>query len=360
MMKKLGLFLLTSALIPCSFAAPVYQEDGTRIDLGGSLRFQIHHKKGERTDLDDNGSRIRLRVDHKINENLTALGNVEMRFTDKKIGDSLYTRYLYAGFQYKPLGTLTFGKQITNGDLLSVADYSYNLTDVKKVIKRADQVIHFTSKNFYGFKVGADYIFGESGKQTQDKNGNVKNLPNTNGYVLALFFQKALQDWKIDAKAGFSRQRKSETNVDRSLGFGLALNYRDFSIGLDYGKRRYHQQYGFGWRGQQVESKGKQSKAQFRQVEEWLIATKYQLNPKSKIFAGYLWGKAQSPIKDGKENFATRTLKAIIVGADYKLHRQVVTFFEGAKYRYSGGESAKWNFVNNSDYVVSLGLRVYF
>ncbi|OOF37781.1 hypothetical protein BKK49_11075 [Rodentibacter rarus] len=85
-MKKLGLFLLTLALIPYSFAAPIYQEEGSRIDLGGSLRFQIHHKQGERTDLDDNGSRIRLRINHKISENLTALGNVEMRFTDKKRG----------------------------------------------------------------------------------------------------------------------------------------------------------------------------------------------------------------------------------------------------------------------------------
>ncbi|OOF49667.1 hypothetical protein BKK54_08280 [Rodentibacter genomosp. 1] len=221
-------------------------------------------------------------------------------------------------------------------------------------------MIHLTSKDFYGFKLGADYIFGESGKQTTDKNGKVKNLPNTNGYVLALFFNKAFQDWKIDVKAGFSRQRKSETNVDRSLGFDMAFRYQDFAVGLDYGKRRYYQQYGFGWRGQQVESKGKQSNAQFRQVEEWLIAAKYQLNPKSKIFAGYLWGKARSPIKNGKENFTARKLKGVILGADYKLHRQVVAFLEGAKYRYSEGESVKWNFVNNSDYVVSLGLRIHF
>ncbi|WP_077478506.1 porin [Rodentibacter trehalosifermentans] len=360
MMKKLGLFLFTSALVPYSFAAPIYQEEGSRIDLGGSLRFQLHHKQGERTDLDDNGSRIRLRINHKMSENLTALGYVEMRFTDKKTGSSLYTRYLYTGFQYKPLGTFTFGKQITNGDLLSAADYSYNLTDVKKVIKRADQVIHFTSREFYGFKVGADYIFGESGKQTVDKSGQVKTLPNTNGYVLALFFNNTFQDWKIDAKVGASRQRKSETNVERALGLGLGLTYHDFSVGLDYGRRRYHQQYGFGWRGQKVEVKNKQSNVQFRQVEEWLVAAKYQFNPKSKIYAGYLWGKAQSPIKNGKENFTTRKLKGIILGVDYKLHRQVVAFLEGAKYRYNGGKSSKQPFVNNSDYVISLGLRVHF
>ncbi|MCX2961284.1 porin [Rodentibacter caecimuris] len=358
-MKKLCLFLLVSSIIPSSFAVPLYQQENSRIDLRGSLCFQLQHKQGVPTDLVDNSSRISLRLTHKINENLTALGNLEMRFTDKSLGDSVYTRYLYAGFQHKSLGTLTFGKQTTNGDLLSTADYSYNLTDVKKVIKRADQVIHLTSKDFYGFKLGADYIFGASGKQTTDKNGKVKNLPNTNGYVLALFFNKAFQDWKIDVKAGFSRQRKSETNVDRSLGFGMTFRYQDFAVGLDYGKRRYYQQYGFGWRGQQVESKGKQSNAQFRQVEEWLIAAKYQLNPKSKIFAGYLWGKARSPIKNGKENFTARKLKGVILGADYKLHRQVIAFLEGAKYRYSGGESVKWNFVNNSDYVVSLGLRIH-
>ncbi|OOF53542.1 porin [Rodentibacter trehalosifermentans] len=359
-MKKLLLFLLTSSIIPSSFAVPIYQQEGSRIDLRGSLRFQIHHKQGERTDLDDNGSRIRLRVDHKINENLTALGNVEMRFTDKKVGDSLYTRYLYAGFQYKPLGILTFGKQITNGDLLSAADYSYNLTDMKKVIKRANQVIHFTSRELYGFKVGADYIFGESGKQTVDKSGQVKTLPNTNGYVLALFFNNTVKDWKINAKLGISRQRKSESNIERALGLGLGLTYHDFSVGLDYGRRRYHQQYGFGWRGQKVEIKNKQSNALFRQVEEWLVAAKYQLNPKSKIYAGYLWGKAQSPIKNGRENFTTRKLKGIILGGDYKLHRQVVAFLEGAKYRYNGGKSSKQPFVNNSDYVISLGLRVHF
>lgn len=71
----------------------------------------------------------------------------------------LYPEYLYAGFNQDGVGSLTFGRQRTNGFSAKTGDYTWLTGENNNITGSGKKVIKFRSANFNGFIFGTDYLF---------------------------------------------------------------------------------------------------------------------------------------------------------------------------------------------------------
>ncbi|WP_411835168.1 porin [Pasteurella multocida] len=353
-MKKTIVALAVAAVAATSAnAATVYNQDGTKVNVNGSVRLLLKKEKDMRGDLIDNGSRVSFKASHDLGEGLSVLGYAELRFSkdvkDKKgkvkkgkvnqpIGNEVHAKRLYAGFAYEGLGTLTFGNQLTIGDDVGVSDYTYFNSGINGVLITSGQkAINFKSAEFNGFTFGGAYVF--SGDANKDA------LRDGRGFVVAGLYNRQIGDVGFAFEAGYSQkyvkqkveqpQHLSPGQVERfkdkkekAFLVGAELSYAGLALGVDYAQSK-------------VTNVGGKKRA----LE---VGLNYDLNDKAKVYTDFIW-KKESPKGNVKR---TRT---VAVGFGYKLHKQVETFVEGAwgRKKDADGKTTK-------DNVVGTGLRVHF
>uniref|UniRef100_UPI00403DF3C4 porin n=1 Tax=Pasteurella multocida TaxID=747 RepID=UPI00403DF3C4 len=332
-MKKTIVALAVAAVAATSAnAATVYNQDGTKVDVNGSVRLLLKKEKDMRGDLIDNGSRVSFKASHDLGEGLSVLGYAELRFSkskdvkDKKgkvnqpIGNEVHAKRLYAGFAYEGLGTLTFGNQLTIGDDVGVSDYTYFNSGINGVLITSGQkAINFKSAEFNGFTFGGAYVF--SGDANKDA------LRDGRGFVVAGLYNRQIGDVGFAFEAGYS-QKYVEQKKEKAFLVGAELSYAGLALGVDYAQSK-------------VTNVGGKKRA----LE---VGLNYDLNDKAKVYTDFIW-KKESPKGNVKR---TRT---VAVGFGYKLHKQVETFVEGAwgRKKDADGKTTK-------DNVVGTGLRVHF
>ncbi|MDY0724348.1 porin [Pasteurella multocida] len=337
-MKKTIVALAVAAVAATSAnAATVYNQDGTKVDVNGSVRLLLKKEKDMRGDLIDNGSRVSFKASHDLGEGLSVLGYAELRFSDKKgkvnqpIGNEVHAKRLYAGFAYEGLGTLTFGNQLTIGDDVGVSDYTYFNSGINGVLITSGQkAINFKSAEFNGFTFGGAYVF--SGDANKDA------LRDGRGFVVAGLYNRQIGDVGFAFEAGYSQkyvkqkveqpQPLSPGQKEKAFLVGAELSYAGLALGVDYAQSK-------------VTNVGGKKRA----LE---VGLNYDLNDKAKVYTDFIW-KKESPKGNVKR---TRT---VAVGFGYKLHKQVETFVEGAwgRKKDADGKTTK-------DNVVGTGLRVHF
>ncbi len=346
-MKKTIVALAVAAVAATSAnAATVYNQDGTKVNVNGSVRLLLKKEKDMRGDLIDNGSRVSFKASHDLGEGLSVLGYAELRFSkdvkDKKgkvkkgkvnqpIGNEVHAKRLYAGFAYEGLGTLTFGNQLTIGDDVGVSDYTYFNSGINGVLITSGQkAINFKSAEFNGFTFGGAYVF--SGDANKDA------LRDGRGFVVAGLYNRQIGDVGFAFEAGYSQkyvkqkveqpQPLSPGQKEKAFLVGAELSYAGLALGVDYAQSK-------------VTNVGGKKRA----LE---VGLNYDLNDKAKVYTDFIW-KKESPKGNVKR---TRT---VAVGFGYKLHKQVETFVEGAwgRKKDADGKTTK-------DNVVGTGLRVHF
>ncbi|AKD39173.1 outer membrane protein [Pasteurella multocida subsp. multocida OH4807] len=345
-MKKTIVALAVAAFAATSAnAAVVYNQDGTKLEVKGSVRLLLQKAKDKRADLLNDGSRLEVAASHNLGEGLTALayGRVDLgasNFKKDAEKDSVELARLYAGFKYDGVGTLTFGRQLTNGDDLGYAGYSEKVDGLSQhVVDIGNKVVHFKSADFNGFTFGADYIFDDSSAKKTMVPGQSETVkdPNNKGYVLAAFYERKMDDFGFGLQAGYSRVDTTEAKIqkeDNKKAFTVAgqLSYAQFAFGVDYSREKEHL------------SKTK--------TDTLLFGVKYDLTDMAKLYA--VAGKEKAKV-DGK---TTEKVNHFGLGMGYKLHANVQTFLEYGKTntkKYVGDAVTK-----TKDHSVNLGLRVFF
>ncbi|NNI31254.1 porin [Pasteurella multocida] len=349
-MKKTIVALAVAAVAATSAnAATVYNQDGTKVDVNGSVRLLLKKEKDMRGDLIDNGSRVSFKASHDLGEGLSALGYAELRFSDdvkdkdgnvvnQPIGNKVHAKRLYAGFAYEGLGTLTFGNQLTIGDDVGVSDYTYFNSGINGVLITSGQkAINFKSAEFNGFTFGGAYVF--SGDANKDA------LRDGRGFVVAGLYNRQIGDVGFAFEAGYSQKYvKQEVNPGVIPAPGVAVAYKDekqkaFLVGaeLSYAGLALGVDY--------AQSKVTNVDGKKRALE---VGLNYDLNDKAKVYTDFIWEK------EGPKGDVERT-RTVAVGFGYKLHKQVETFVEGAwgRTKDADGTTTKNN-------VVGTGLRVHF
>nr|ABD94067.1 outer membrane protein [Pasteurella multocida] len=339
-MKKTIVALAVAAVAATSAnAATVYNQDGTKVDVNGSVRLLLKKEKDERGDLVDNGSRVSFKASHDLGEGLSALAYAELRFSTKvkktvkegqvertyeveRIGNDVHVKRLYAGFAYEGLGTLTFGNQLTIGDDVGVSDYTYFLGGINNLLSSGEKAINFKSAEFNGFTFGGAYVFSADADKQAPRDGR--------GFVVAGLYNRKMGDVGFALEAGYSQKYVTVAKQEKEKAFmvGTELSYAGLALGVDY-----------------AQSKVTNVEGKKRALE---VGLKYDLNDKAKVYTDLIWAK------EGPKGATTRD-RSVILGAGYKLHKQVETFVEGG-----WGREKDANGVTTKNNKVGVGLRVHF
>lgn len=339
-MKKTLVALAVTAIAASANAATVYEKDGSRIDVEGSFRiFLGKDSKEQRTDLKNDGSRVWVKANQEIGNGLSALGAVEFRFdrdaTDNNTFGNPSANQLFAGFAHKDVGTVTFGRQDTNLDAVQLSDFTYREGKNNLTQAYAAKSVKFTSAEFHGLTVGADYIFGNAKKN--DATPALKY-----GYGFSAFYTRELaKDVTFNFAAGYEQTRFDDADA-LTTTTGTKGNAWRTAAQIVFGKAALGVEF-----GRNVEkANGQAGRDRFI-----LVGAKYQVIEPSAVYFQYQNNQEKAA------NSAKETKNKYILGVDYKLHSNVVVFVEG--YR-SLEKKHTAPVVKSNDTGYGVGLRVLF
>ncbi|WAX72486.1 porin [Gallibacterium anatis] len=367
-MKKTLVALAVAAVAATSAnAAVVYNQDGTKVDVGGSFRVLLSKNTDERADLKNVGSRVWIKGTQDLGDGYSALANLEIRFEGNNNENSfsdIQAKRVYAGFAKEGVGTLTFGNQLTNLDDVQVADYTYDLGGIKQTATSGKKVAKFRSADFAGFSFGLDYLFGEKNKE--DNNGKHKYNADS-GFGVSAFYTTPdfAADTRLNFEAGFSQLKvakrardavKKHYEIDKdhkvnAFSVGVELVSGPFSLGVDYSQKKATDDvnsvaYKFTKDGDAVD-------VPFNKIRELQVGAKYKYLENASIYGEYINGKATAVGENVGNKWTKRN--TFILGTDYWFTKSVVAYLEGGTTQYKYDNDDK-----DRDNKIGVGFRVYF
>ena len=347
MKKTLAALIVTAFAASAANAAVVYDNEGTKVELNGSLRLimekadkKVYNAANQSTKkansaLRNAGSRFGITVKHNLDNDFYALGRLEFRFDDTDSRDKfgrLYAKRAYVGLGSKATGDITFGRQLTIADDLSQAvDYEYGLIPKEEYIPTAGTgVIRYDYKGIEGLQLSANYNFG----QTNDEKGNPLKPGIKNAYAVGALYTVG----DLDARLAYGH-----TNFETGASYAHRLDGVLASLGYKFGDFTLTGDFGYG-----------HEKLDDAKVNKFYVSPgfAYQVVPASKVYGNYLYERAKGESDKVKTH-------GFLLGADYKLHKQVVLFVEG-KYVTTK------EYVNDTydgktkDRAIGVGMRVFF
>ena len=347
MKKTLAALIVSAVAASAANAAVVYDNEGTKVELNGSLRLILekadaktydaagNSKKTANSALRNAGSRFGITVKHNLDNDFYALGRLEFRFDDTESRDqfgSLYAKRAYVGLGSKATGDITFGRQLTIADDLSQAnDYEYGFIPKGKYIPTSGTgVVRYDYKGIEGLQLSANYNFGQR--------HNDKGRALTPGLKNAFGFGALYTAGDLDARFayGHTNLETNATYKHRVDGFLASLGYKfgDFKLTGDFGYAHV--------------------KFDDAKTNKFYVSPgfAYQVTPASQVYGNYLYERVKGEADKDKTH-------GFLLGADYKLHKQVVLFVEG-KYVTTK------EYVNDTydgktkDRAIGVGMRVFF
>ena len=347
MKKTLAALIVTAFAASAANAAVVYDNEGTKVELNGSLRLIMEKAdkkeytaagqstKKANSALRNAGSRFGITVKHNLDNDFYALGRLEFRFDDTTSRDKfgrLYAKRAYVGLGSKATGDITFGRQLTIADDLSQAvDYEYGFIPKSEYIPTAGTgVVRYDYKGIEGLQLSANYNFG----QTNDEKGNPLKPGIKNAYAVGALYTVG----DLDARLAYGH-----TNFETGASYAHRLDGVLASLGYKFGDFTLTGDFAYG-----------HEKFDDEKTNKFYVAPgfAYQVVPASKVYGNYLYERAKGESDKVKTH-------GFLLGADYKLHKQVVLFVEG-KYVTTK------EYVNDTydgktkDRAIGVGMRVFF
>ncbi|MDU4701846.1 MAG: porin [Haemophilus parainfluenzae] len=347
MKKTLAALIVSAFAASAANAAVVYDNEGTKVELNGSLRLILEKADAKKYDAVGNstktansalrnaGSRFGITVKHNLDNDFYALGRLESRFDDTESRDqfgSLYAKRAYVGLGSKATGDITFGRQLTIADDLTQAnDYEYGFIPKGKYIPTSGTgVVRYDYKGIEGLQLSANYNFG----QTNNEKGKPLNPGIKNAYAVGALYTAG----DLDARLAYGH-----TNFETGASYAHRLDGVLASLGYKFGDFTLTGDFAYG-----------HEKFDDEKTNKFYVAPgfAYQVLPASKVYGNYLYERVKG------ENTKDKT-HGFLLGADYKLHKQVVLFVEG-KYVTTK------EYVNDTydgktkDKAIGVGMRVFF
>ena len=347
MKKTLAALIVSAFAASAANAAVVYDNEGTKVELNGSLRLimekadkKVYNAANQSTKkansaLRNAGSRFGITVKHNLDNDFYALGRVEFRLDDTTSRDrfgGVYAKRAYVGLGSKAIGELKFGRQVTIADnLVQANDYEYGFIPKEEYIpKDGTGVVRYDYKGIEGLQLSANYNFG----QKNNEKGKALDPAIKNAFGFGALYTAG----DLDARFAYGHT-SFETDASykhRLDGFLASLGYKfgDFTLTGDFGY---------------AHEKENDAKTNKFYVSPGFA---YQVTPASQVYGNYLYERVKGEADKDKTH-------GFLLGADYKLHKQVVLFVEG-KYVTTK------EYVNDSydgktkDRAIGVGMRVFF
>lgn len=361
MKKTLAALIIGAFAASAANAAVVYNNEGTKVEVDGSIRLilQKTNKEGDghtHSGLKNDGSRFGFTVNHQLNDGYYALARIETRLKGNAKGDdgfgNVTAHRAFAGIGHKERGQLTFGRQLTIADKISTAnDYSYGLLEKGNYIPTdGNSVIRYDYKGIEGLVVSASYQFADQRDDYNEvQSGTISKPLVQNGFQVGAAYDAN------NVIAGFAYGRTNYGNTtDNSIPTAPVTadkHYRDgFLTTLGYNFGTITASVDAGYAKDSFKADGEKDT-----LKRFFVSPgfQYQVTDLSNIYGNYKYEQYK------QDEDKTKT-HGFLLGVDYKLHKQAVVFLEG-KYQktknYLNGESVG---ESKKDKAIGVGLRVFF
>lgn len=374
MKKTLAALIVGAFAASAANAVVVYNNEGTKVELGGRLSIIAEQSSATEDDqkqqhgtLRNQGSRFHIKATHNLGDGFYAQGYLETRFVSdytKEKSDhfaDISTKYAYVTLGNNTFGEVKLGRAKTIADEITTAeDKEYGLLNNKKYIPTNGNTVGYTFNAIDGLVLGANYLLAQE-RDVQ----TVPGVGTKTGEVTVGEINNGIQvGAKYDANniivgIAYGRTNYRDSNKQRSSSRGAttytyqgkkqevngalaSLGYRFSDLGLlvsldsGYAKTKKY--------------KAKHEKSYFVSP-----GFQYELMEDTNLYGNFKYER--NSVDQGEKERE----QAVLFGIDHKLHKQVLTYIEGAYSRTrTAANDGKTKEKTEKEKSVGVGLRVYF
>lgn len=369
MKKTLAALIVGAFAASAANAVVVYNNEGTKVELGGRLSVIAEQssntedgQKNQHGTLRNQGSRFHIKATHNLGDGFYAQGYLETRFvsdyTKEKsdhFGD-IATKYAYVTLGNNTFGEVKLGRAKTIADEITTAeDKEYGLLNSKKYIPTNGNTVGYTFNGVDGLVLGANYLLAQE--------RDVQTVPHL----------------------GLKTGEVTVGEVSNGIQVGAKYDANNVIVGIAYGRTNYkdsdmkrNQNYTYKGKKQEVNgalaslgyhfsdlgllvsldsgyAKTKNYKAEHEKSYFVSPGFQYELMEDTNLYGNFKYER--NSVDQGKKERE----QAVLFGIDHKLHKQVLTYIEGAYARTRTTTVGKDTKVKTEkEKSVGVGLRVYF
>ena len=375
MKKTLAALIVGAFAASAANAAVVYNNEGTKVELGGRLSViaeqssnTLDDQKQQHGTLRNQGSRFHIKATHNLGDGFYAQGYLETRLVtdltkDKSdhFGD-ITTKYAYVTLGNKAFGEVKLGRAKTIADgITSAEDKEYGLLNNSKYIPTNGNTVGYTFNGIDGLVLGANYLLAQ-GRNLPD--GGLGTLPvgevtsqsisngvqvgakyDANNIIVGIAFGRT--NYRENMRVNLSEPGRKEQveGVVSTLGYHFSDLGLLVSLDSGYAKTKNHTT---------TTRAKKETKPAYDQKRYFVSpGFQYELMEDTNVYGNFKYERTS--VNQGKN---TRE-QAVLFGVDHKLHKQVLTYIEGAYARTKTNDKGKTE-KTEKEKSVGVGLRVYF
>ncbi|HHF6448278.1 TPA: porin [Haemophilus influenzae] len=372
MKKTLAALIVGAFAASAANAAVVYNNEGTNVELGGRLSIiaeqsnsTIKDQKQQHGALRNQSSRFHIKATHNFGDGFYAQGYLETRLVSAQSGTEsdnfghIITKYAYVTLGNNALGEVKLGRAKTIADgITSAEDKEYGVLNDSKYIPTNGNTVGYTFKGIDGLVLGANYLLAQE-RHKYTAAAAAAAAAGARAVAGEVYPQKISNGVQVGAKY-------DANNIIAGIAYGRT-NYReDLTIGAGDDSNKKQQVngalstlgYHFSDLGLLVSldsgyAKTKNYKAKHEKSYFVSPGFQYELMEDTNLYGNFKYER--NSVDQGKKERE----QAVLFGIDHKLHKQVLTYIEGAYARTRTAEKNK-GVKTEKEKSVGVGLRVYF
>lgn len=359
MKKTLAALIVGAFAASAANAAVVYNNEGTNVELGGRLSVIAEQSNSTRKDqkqqhgeLRNAGSRFHIKATHNFGDGFYAQGYLETRLVSDYESRSdnfgnIITKYAYVTLGNKGFGEVKLGRAKTISDgITSAEDKEYGVLENKEYIPKDGNSVGYTFKGIDGLVLGANYLLAQERvaySSSGNKPGEVSTQKISNGVQVGAKYDAnniiagiayGRTNYREDLAADKSGKKQQVNGALSTLGYRFSDLGLLVSLDSGYAKTKNY--------------KDKHEKRYFVSP-----GFQYELMEDTNVYGNFKYER--NSVDQGKK----AREHAVLFGVDHKLHKQVLTYIEGAYARTRTNDKGKTE-KTEKEKSVGVGLRVYF
>ncbi|MFS2223116.1 porin [Pantoea sp. B65] len=239
---KTSLVLMSLLISGVSGAAEIYNKDGNKLDLYGSMRARHYFSDDTSVDGDNSYLRFGFRGQTQINDKLTGFGqweyNIQANKSEAEGTDGSKTRFGYAGLRYGDLGSLDYGRNAgVLYDVASITDFA-PIFDIMTdsytdgfLTGRANGLLTWRNNNLFGLNDKIKFAVQYQGQNGEGSNNSSRSVYAANGEGAGMSASYAF-DWGGTLLAAYGNSKR--TTAQQALAYGDGERAEMWATGFKY------------------------------------------------------------------------------------------------------------------------------
>lgn len=384
MKKTLAALIVGAFAASAANAAVVYNNEGTNVELGGRLSVIAEQSSNTLDDqeqqhgaLRNQGSRFHIKATHNFGDGFYAQGYLETRLVtditkDKSdhFGD-ITTKYAYVTLGNKAFGEVKLGRAKTIADgITSAEDKEYGVLNNSKYVPTNGNTVGYTFKGIDGLVLGANYLLAQernptsfatvAGEVVAQKISNAVQVGakyDANNIIVGIAYGRTNYRANLQPNYTESGRKQQVEGVLSTLGYHFSDLGLLVSLDSGYAKTKHHKEM-VSNSNSNPKCKNNNNNSGCKppyDAKRYFVSPgfQYELMEDTNVYGNFKYERTSSD--EGKKTHE----HAVLFGVDHKLHKQVLTYIEGAYARTKTNDKGKTE-KTEKEKSVGVGLRVYF